>query len=127
MGNPSEMTDLPRAMEAASGEVGAALDRLLPPPTGPHGRVAEAMRYAEDSWYDLGARRMARPVARIPAENVEMCPGARRRESLQEQRRGHRAGLGPGVGIVLDVGDVAVQRRLVPRPERHAPEWVAQG
>lgn len=48
MGNTSEMAglNLPRAMEAASGEVGAALERLLPPPTGPHGRVAEAMRYA---------------------------------------------------------------------------------
>jgi farnesyl diphosphate synthase len=48
MGNTSEMAglNLPRAMEAASGEVGEALERLLPPPTGPHGRVAEAMRYA---------------------------------------------------------------------------------
>ena len=41
---------------------------------------------------------------------------ARRREPLQEQRRGHRAGLGPGVGVVLDVGDVAVQRRVVAAP-----------
>ncbi|HSZ11633.1 MAG TPA: farnesyl diphosphate synthase [Rhizomicrobium sp.] len=37
---------LPRAMAAASEEVGGTLDRLLPPASGPHGRVAEAMRYA---------------------------------------------------------------------------------
>jgi len=48
MGNLTKKSaaDLPRAMAAASGAVGEALDRLLPPPTGPHGRVAEAMRYA---------------------------------------------------------------------------------
>ena len=34
------------AMKRAAGKVDAALDRLLPQAAGPHGRVAEAMRYA---------------------------------------------------------------------------------
>ena len=51
---------------------------------------------------------------------------ARGREPLQEQGGGDRAGLRPGVGIVLEIGDVAVQRRGVGRPQRHAPQRIAR-
>ena len=76
------------------------------------------------------------PAPRRPWASRAACAGSRRRcpdaptprgsarKRCRNRGGGDRAGLGPGVGVVLQVGHVAVQRRIVGGPERHPPQRI---
>src|ERR1700722_19247503 len=74
---------------------------------------------------DLAALWRVRAGFRIPGVDVEMRPGfGAVGEAPQEQRRRHRPRKG-AAGSVVEVGEGALQHRIVGPPERQAPDWIA--